>query len=45
MYHLVAINGLNAIVRLTREMELEDCKALTNSLIKTQYWQVENSNS
>lgn len=45
VYHLVAVNGLKAIVKLTKEMELEDCKALTNSLVKAQYWQIEGSNS
>jgi hypothetical protein len=44
VYHLIAINGLKAIVRLTKEMELEDCRALTNSLVKAQYWGVEGSN-
>jgi len=38
IYHLVAVNGLSSIVKLTKEMELEDCKSLTNSLVKAQYW-------
>lgn len=44
VYHLIAINGLKAIVKLTKEMELEDCRSLTNSLVKAQYWNVEGSN-
>jgi len=45
VYHLVAVNGLKAIVKLTKEMELEDCRALTNSLVRAQYWGIEGSNS
>jgi len=45
IYHLVAVNGLSSIVKLTKEMELEDCKSLTNSLVKAQYWWVEGANS
>ena len=44
VYHLVAVNGLKAIVKLTKEMELEDWTALTNSLVRAQYWQIDNSN-
>ena len=45
IYHLIAVNGLRAIISLTKEMELEDWKALTNSLVKAQYWQIESANN
>jgi hypothetical protein len=32
LYDLIASNGLKTIIRLVKEMELEDCKALTDAI-------------
>lgn len=45
LYKLVAQHGLKAIVKLVKEMELEDCEPITQSLMKASYWKVEGFNS
>jgi hypothetical protein len=32
LHALIASNGIKTIIRLVREMELEDCKALTDAI-------------
>ena len=32
LHDLIANNGLKTIIRLVKEMELEDCKALTDAI-------------
>lgn len=38
---LIANNGLKTIVRLVKEMELEDCKALTDAIERAHFLKVE----
>jgi len=32
LHSLIASNGIKTIIRLVKEMELEDCKALTDAI-------------
>ncbi len=32
LHDLIASNGIKTIIRLVKEMELEDCKALTDAI-------------
>jgi len=34
LYKLIAQNGLRAIVKLVKEMELEDCEPITQALMR-----------
>ena len=34
LHDLIASNGIKTIIRLVKEMELEDCKALTDAIEK-----------
>jgi hypothetical protein len=45
LFILIGQNGLRAIVRLTKEMELEDCEPLTQAMMRAQYWKIEGFNS
>lgn len=41
LHGLISSNGIKTIIRLVKEMELEDCKALTDAIEKAYQLKVE----
>lgn len=45
LHSLISSNGIKTIIRLVKEMELEDCKALTDAIEKAFQLRVEGCDS
>lgn len=45
LFKLIAANGQRQVIKLAKDMDLEDCEPLTQALMRAQYWEVEGYNS